>query len=255
MKLAVPKELEGEPRVAATPDTVKKFIGLGAEVIVQSGAGNASGIFDQMFANAGARIAASLGETVAGSDIVLKVRGPAREEIGALGRGTAVAAMLNPYGSKDLIAEYANAGLTAFAMEFMPRITRAQSMDGLSAQSIQDEIAILQARRPRDLVQYEEEKARLGKIYASEIARLRKAFLIKGLPRETLDTLKRSTTRFRELTQRQQNMLQAMRTVSERMIKDVASEFQRLKAPETPYGRNAAYAGRSASPFALNRTA
>lgn len=135
MKIAVPKELEGEPRVAATPDTVKKFIGLAAEVTVQSGAGNASGIFDQMFANAGARIAASLGETVQGADIVLKVRGPAREEIAAYGRGTALAAMLNPYNSRDLIAEYAAAGLTAFAMEFMPRITRAQSMDVLSSQS------------------------------------------------------------------------------------------------------------------------
>lgn len=136
------------------------------------------------------------------------------------------------------------------------RIEQVAATADRLAEIIQDEIAILQARRPRDLVQYEEEKARLGKIYASEIARLRKEpSLIKGLPRETLDTLKRSTTRFRELTQRQQNMLQAMRTVSERMIKDVASEFQRLKAPETPYGRNAAYAGRSASPFALNRTA
>lgn len=135
MKIAVPKELEGEPRVAATPDTVKKFIGLAAEVTVQSGAGNASGIFDQMFANAGARIAASLGETVQGADIVLKVRGPAHGEIAAYGRGTALAAMLNPYNSRDLIAEYAAAGLTAFAMEFMPRITRAQSMDVLSSQS------------------------------------------------------------------------------------------------------------------------
>lgn len=124
------------------------------------------------------------------------------------------------------------------------------------AEIIEDEIAILQARRPRDLAQFEEEKARLGKIYAAEIARLRKEpDLLKALPRETLDTLKRSTTRFRELTQRQQTLLSAMRTVSERMIRDVASEFQRMKAPETQYGRNAAYAGGRASPFALNRTA
>jgi len=124
------------------------------------------------------------------------------------------------------------------------------------AEIIQDEIAFLQARRPRELAQFEEEKTRLGKIYASEIARLRKdPSLVKGLPRETLDALKRSTTRFRELTARQQTLLQAMRTVSERMIQTVATELHRMKAPETHYGRNAAYAGARATPFALNRTA
>jgi NAD(P) transhydrogenase subunit alpha len=136
MKLAVPKErLSDEPRVAATPETVKKLTGLGVEVVVESGAGARCGLLDQAFVSAGARIAASAADAIGGAAIVLKVRGATREELEPFARGTILAAMLNPYAEKDLIAAYAEAGITAFAMELMPRITRAQSMDVLSSQA------------------------------------------------------------------------------------------------------------------------
>jgi len=136
MKLAIPKErLSDEPRVAATPDTVKKFKGLGFEVAVEAGAGEASGLLDAAYEAAGATIAPSAQAAIGGAGIVLKVRGPAPGELGAYERGTILVAMLNPYAERALIETYAQAGLTAFAMELMPRISRAQSMDVLSSQS------------------------------------------------------------------------------------------------------------------------
>ncbi|MBO0902634.1 Re/Si-specific NAD(P)(+) transhydrogenase subunit alpha [Jiella sonneratiae] len=134
MKIFVPKErTEGESRVAASPDTVKKLTGKGAEVLVESGAGEASRILDAAFEDAGATIA---GPDAAGAaDMVLKVRRPTREELSSYGSGTAVIATMDPYGHEDEVAAMAEAGILAFAMELMPRITRAQVMDVLSSQA------------------------------------------------------------------------------------------------------------------------
>ncbi|MCX5571263.1 Re/Si-specific NAD(P)(+) transhydrogenase subunit alpha [Kaistia nematophila] len=136
MKIGVPAEVDGlESRVAATPETVKKFIALGAEVSVQSGAGLASRIPDAEYAAAGATIAADAAEAVRDADVVLKVRRPQAEELPAYRKGALVVATMDPYGHEDAVAAIAGAGVTAIAMEFMPRITRAQVMDVLSSQA------------------------------------------------------------------------------------------------------------------------
>ena len=136
MKIGVPAEVDGlESRVAATPETVKKFIVLGASVSVETGAGVRSRIPDAEYAAAGATIAASAAEAVDGADIVLKVRRPEAGELGAYGKGALVVATMDPYGHEDAVAGMAGAGITAIAMEFMPRITRAQVMDVLSSQA------------------------------------------------------------------------------------------------------------------------
>ncbi len=130
----VPKETEGgEPRVAASPETVKRFAGLGATVIVEAGAGLASRILDRDFAAAGATIgkAGDAGK----ADLVLKVRRPSAAEIRSYRKGAAVIATMDPHGADDALAAMAGAGLSAFAMELMPRITRAQVMDVLSSQA------------------------------------------------------------------------------------------------------------------------
>jgi H+-translocating NAD(P) transhydrogenase subunit alpha len=133
MKIAVAREAEAnEPRVAATPETVKKLVGLGAEVAVARGAGIASGIPDSEFEAAGA----TLGDNVAkDADVVLKVRRPSGEECSDYKKGALVIAIMDPYGHEAELKAMADAGLTAFAMELMPRITRAQSMDVLSSQA------------------------------------------------------------------------------------------------------------------------
>jgi len=136
MKLAIPKErLEGETRVAASPETVKKLTALGLEVIVESGAGEHASIADQLYADAGAAIAQSPADALKDADIVFKVRAPSDEEIGMMKRGAMLAAILNPWDDKARLQKYAAQGINAFAMEFMPRISRAQSMDVLSSQS------------------------------------------------------------------------------------------------------------------------
>jgi len=122
-----------ETRVAATPETVKKFIGLGAEVAVERGAGDQAGVPDSDFESAGARLV-STAEAL-GADVVLKVRRPNTEEIGALKTGALVVAAMDPYGHTDAIEAIAKSGASAFAMELMPRITRAQAMDVLSSQA------------------------------------------------------------------------------------------------------------------------
>ncbi|RWO92766.1 Re/Si-specific NAD(P)(+) transhydrogenase subunit alpha [Mesorhizobium sp.] len=130
----IPRELDAnEPRVAASPDTVKRLAGLGFEVIVESGAGTASRIPDEEFAKAGAAIGKA--GDVAKSDVVLKVRRPDETELKAYRSGTAVIAIIDPYGNDAAVDALARAGVTAFSMEFMPRITRAQSMDVLSSQA------------------------------------------------------------------------------------------------------------------------
>ncbi|WP_404365979.1 NAD(P) transhydrogenase subunit alpha [Sphingomonas sp. MMS24-J45] len=135
MKIAVLRETaEGERRVAATPETVKKFIGLGATVAVEAGAGGGASIADSDYQNAGATVADRAG-VLSGANIVLGVQGPAAETLAGVAPGAWLAAALNPFADRARIDGYAAAGLEALAMEFMPRITRAQSMDILSSQS------------------------------------------------------------------------------------------------------------------------
>jgi len=136
MRIAVPAETQGaETRVAATPETVRKFIGLGAEVAVETGAGLASGISDADYQAAGATIAPSAAEALAGAAIVLKVRRPGEAEIAALPAGALVFGIMDPHGNEEAVAALGRARVSAFAMEFMPRITRAQVMDVLSSQA------------------------------------------------------------------------------------------------------------------------
>ena len=136
MKIAVLREtVAGEHRVAATPETVAKLIGLGATVSVEKGAGLGSRISDAQFAEAGASLAASAGEAVKVADIVLAVRRPAAKTLTGVNAGALLIAALDPYGNEADIAALAKAGVTAIAMEFMPRITRAQVMDILSSQA------------------------------------------------------------------------------------------------------------------------
>jgi len=136
MRIAVLAEVDrAETRVAATPETVKKYIALGAEVTVQAGAGVAAGIPDRDFEAAGATMAPSAKEAAENADIVLKVRRPTEDELPNLKRGATVIAMMDPYGNEAALGAMASAGVNAFAMELMPRITRAQVMDVLSSQA------------------------------------------------------------------------------------------------------------------------
>lgn len=136
MKIAIAAESDkAEPRVAASPDTVKRFVSLGCDVAVEAGAGLASHISDDEFKQAGAVIAKTSEAVLKGADIVLKVNRPTAAELKLMKKGTVVAAIMNPYGDKAGIEPMAKAGVLAFSMEFMPRITRAQSMDVLSSQS------------------------------------------------------------------------------------------------------------------------
>jgi NAD(P) transhydrogenase subunit alpha len=135
MKIAVPKETDpGEPRVAATPDTVKRMVGMGAEVAVENGAGVKAGILDKDFQGAGAKIASGK-DAVGGADIVLKVRRPSKAELAGYKPGAIVIAIMDPFGNESALADMAGAKISAFAMELMPRITRAQVMDVLSSQA------------------------------------------------------------------------------------------------------------------------
>ncbi len=132
--LFIPREIEaGESRVAASPDTVKRLAGLGFAVIVEKGAGEASRIVDGDFEKAGAAIGGAA--DAAKADVVLKVRRPTHAELAGYKTGAAVLAIMDPYGNEAAIADMAKAGVTAFAMELMPRITRAQAMDVLSSQA------------------------------------------------------------------------------------------------------------------------
>jgi H+-translocating NAD(P) transhydrogenase subunit alpha len=134
MKIAVPAEHD-EPRVAATPETVKKFAVLGATIAVEKGAGLASRITDTDYETAGGKIAPDAATTVLDADIVLKVRRPTEAELRAYKPGALVIATMDPYGHEAEIRALAAANVAAFAMELMPRISRAQSMDVLSSQA------------------------------------------------------------------------------------------------------------------------
>lgn len=122
-----------EPRVAASPDTVKKMISLGLKVVVETGAGKGSRIADADFKAAGATVGKA--ESVGKADVVLRVRRPSAAEARKMKSGAIVLAQMDPYGNEEALAAFAKAGVTAFAMELMPRITRAQSMDVLSSQA------------------------------------------------------------------------------------------------------------------------
>jgi H+-translocating NAD(P) transhydrogenase subunit alpha len=136
MRIAVVTETQGgETRVAATPETVKKFIGLGASVAVEKGAGLASGVVDADYEAAGATVAKTAKDALKDADIVLKVRRPADAELKGIKSGALVLATMDPYGNDAALAAMAKAGVSAFSMEFMPRITRAQVMDVLSSQA------------------------------------------------------------------------------------------------------------------------
>ena len=135
MKIAVLKEqAEGERRVAATPETIRKFAALGAELAVESGAGSAASCADADYEAAGATLG-TRAATLKGADIILAVQGPDPAGLTGMAPGAWLVAGLNPFGERARVDGYARAGVEALAMEFMPRITRAQSMDILSSQS------------------------------------------------------------------------------------------------------------------------
>ena len=130
----VPREVDAtEPRVAASPETVKRLVGLGFSVVVEKDAGAASRILDGDYVGAGATIGKA--GDAAKADVVLKVRRPSESELKTYKPGTIVLAAMDPYGHESSVAAMARAGVSAFCMEFMPRITRAQSMDILSSQA------------------------------------------------------------------------------------------------------------------------
>jgi NAD(P) transhydrogenase subunit alpha len=141
MKLGVPKERrEGESRVAVSPDTIKKLVALGFDVTVETGAGEQASFSDKLFSDAGATIADSAAAALGDADLVLKVRAPmnaadGQDEISQIKPAAMVIAHMSALAEPDGIKAMAAAGLTGFAMDLMPRITRAQSMDVLSSQS------------------------------------------------------------------------------------------------------------------------
>lgn len=134
MRIAILKEsAAGETRVAAVPDVVKKVAGLGHDVVVAAGAGAAASFPDELYKSAGAEIAADGG--IGGADLVVKVRRPSEAEIAAMKPGAGFVSLLEPYGDRATIDALAKAKIDALAMEFVPRISRAQSMDALSSQA------------------------------------------------------------------------------------------------------------------------
>ena len=142
MKISIPKERRAhERRVAATPETVKKFTALGISVAIEAGAGESSRITDAAYEAAGATIVTDLAALLGGADIVLKVQRPilagedGPNELALMKPGAILIAILSPYADPEALKRYAEAGVTAMALEFVPRITRAQSMDVLSSQS------------------------------------------------------------------------------------------------------------------------
>jgi NAD(P) transhydrogenase subunit alpha len=133
--IAVTAERDDEPRVAVSPETVKKLTAIGFAVKVQKGAGAASRFSDEVLAAQGAQIAASADDALGGADILFKVRRPTPQEVKALKPGAIVAAMLSPHDDRAGLEALAGTGALLMAMEFMPRISRAQSMDVLSSQA------------------------------------------------------------------------------------------------------------------------
>ncbi len=142
MKIGVVAEIRpGERRCAVTPDTVKKLIALGTELLVERGAGAGASIPDSHFESAGARLAPDGASALVDADVVLKVQRPMLageggcDELASIKKGALLIGILNPHGARESLKAYAEKGVTACAMELMPRITRAQTMDVLSSQS------------------------------------------------------------------------------------------------------------------------
>ena len=136
MKLAVPKESHPqETRVALSPETAKKFRALNLEVVIERGAGTRAGFADADYDAVGAGVADGGAALLGSADLVLKVRAPTGAELSAMEPGTMLVGMLSPYGVRDAVDAYAAARVDAFAMELVPRISRAQSMDVLSSQA------------------------------------------------------------------------------------------------------------------------
>lgn len=136
MKVVVPKEsLDGENRVALVPEAVKKLVEAGLEVVVESGAGEAAGHTDGEYEEAGATVAEGGPGLYKSADVVLKVQAPRKEELDWIGEGTVLIGLLRPLVDSELIKDLAERGITGFAMESIPRVTRAQPMDALSSQS------------------------------------------------------------------------------------------------------------------------
>jgi H+-translocating NAD(P) transhydrogenase subunit alpha len=135
VKVGVVREREGETRVALTPEAVRKLTPLGAEVVIQSGAGVAAAFPDADYQNAGATLAPDPASVARDVDVLLGVRAPASDVVAALKPGAMVVAILNPYAERAALDALAAKGATALAMEFVPRISRAQSMDALSSQA------------------------------------------------------------------------------------------------------------------------
>lgn len=136
MKIAILAETASdETRVAATPTSVKAFVGKGFEVVIQAGAGDGSFMSDDDYKAVGAKIAKTAATTAKGADIILSVRRPVASAVKAMKKGAVVAAQLDPFGDRKEIDALAKAGLAAFSMELIPRISRAQSMDVLSSQA------------------------------------------------------------------------------------------------------------------------
>ncbi len=133
--IAVTHEAPAESRVALSPETVKKFKGAGCRVIMQAGSGERSFMPDRLFTEAGAEIAANAADALSNADVFLKVGRPAEDELAAIKPGTVFAAMIDPFGERAGLDALAAKSASVFSMEFMPRITRAQSMDVLSSQS------------------------------------------------------------------------------------------------------------------------
>ena len=136
MKLAVLRERDpGESRVAATPDTIKRYRGMGFDVSVEAGAGIGSGIPDGEFEAAGARVEGTTDAVVSGAEAILAVRRPTPSALAGCRPGAVVVALMDPFGNEAALAELAKTGIVAFSMELIPRITRAQAMDVLSSQA------------------------------------------------------------------------------------------------------------------------
>ena len=134
--IAVTKERKsGETRVAATPETVKKLVAAGFELVIETGAGLGASIADADYEAAGAKIAKTAKDAISKADVLFKVRAPEADEVKALKSCAYVVALLNAFNEKATVEALAKQGATAFAMEFVPRITRAQVMDALSSQA------------------------------------------------------------------------------------------------------------------------
>ena len=136
LSIAIPKEIvDGELRVAASIDTVKKLVAMGAKISIESGAGTGANVADTLFKEAGAKICNSAADTLKGADIILKVAPPLESELKHYPSGALLISQINPYQNQKLIEALAKAKIDSFAMELVPRISRAQSMDVLSSQS------------------------------------------------------------------------------------------------------------------------